>query len=361
MRRLRGGKRILQKTLCGRRTEARGRRLAVLTAAALLWALPGLVAADEVLLANGDRLSGEIQSLGDGKLVVKTPYTKELMEIDWASVKGFRFAVPAAIVLKDGTELKGTTEIDPAGGIRVLTDAAGAVHVADLGLITKINPGPAVTYTGLAQAAASMVSGNSDKVNANLAANFVARSKRQRLTLRGAWNYGEDRGVLSARDAYGSLKYDFFPLEKLYTYVNSLLEYNYFQDLNLRSAFGGGLGYQFFEDKIKALSFELGVSYFNEDFRTVPDDAYAAGRWSVNAQYQVLPGKIVLFHFHEGYFGFENLEDLYLKTEQGVRFNLLKTFYTTFQANLNYDNTPAPGTEETDTTLLFGLGYAFDL
>jgi hypothetical protein len=68
-----------------------------------------------------------------------------------------------------------------------------------------------------------------------------------------------------------------------------------------------------------------------------------------------------LFHFHEGYFGFEDLEDLYLKTQQGIRFAVIKNFFTALQANVNYDNTPSPGFYKTDTTLLFGLGYNFDL
>lgn len=319
------------------------------------------VSADEVLMANGDRITGEIQTLGDGKLTVKTPYAKAL-ELDWASVKGFIIPTPAEILLNDGTRLKGTIEMTDSG-IRVVTGSAGTVPITDLSLIQAINPPqkPSVTYTGDVQAAASLTSGNSDTVSGNLSGKFVARSKRQRLTLRAGWNYAEDTGRVSARDASGSVKYDFFALEKLYTYVNSLLEYNSFQDLNLRATMGGGLGYQFFESDRETLAFELGVSYVNVDYKNAADDAYAAGRWSVNAEYKVIPDRISLFHFHEGYFGFEDIKNLYLRTEQGVRFTIIKDFYSTFQANLNYDNAPAPGTEDTDTTLMFGLGYNFDL
>ena len=322
----------------------------------------GPAAADQVMLANGDLVSGEILTLGEGKVTIKTSYNEALV-LDWTQVRSLSTQNPVEIVLQDGTRLKGIVEAVPTGGIRVVTGSAGEVPIADLGLMTALNPPavPAVTYTGAAQAAASMTSGNSDKINANLAAKFVARSKMQRLTLRGGWNYGEDKKVVTARDTSGSIKYDFFVTKKLYTYVNSLLEYNRFQDLNLRSTFGGGLGYQFLEDKQKKLAFELGVSYFNEDFRISPDQAFASGRWAVNAEYQVLPGKVYLFHFHEGYFGFEDIADLYLRSEQGVRLTVVKDFYTTFQANLTYDNTPAPGTDKADTTLLFGLGYSFDL
>ena len=318
--------------------------------------------ADEVLLSNSDRITGKVIGLAEGKLTVETPYAKSL-QLDWASVKGLRIDSVSEIVLSDGTHLQGTTEVVPSGGLSVVTGSAGTVSVGDFSLVSAINPPEVkpVTYNGDVQAGASLTSGNSDTLNGNFSGKFVARSKRQRLTLRGLYHYGEDRNQLSAQEASGSVKYDFFVTQKLYTYVNTLLEHNKFQDLSLRSTMGGGLGYQFLEDARKALSFELGVSYFNEDFLKAEDNAYAAGRWSVNASYKLIPDRISLFHFHEGYFGFDTLKDIYLRSEQGVRFTLIKDFYTTFQVNVNYDNTPPDGLKKTDTTLLFGLGYAFDL
>jgi len=50
-----------------------------------------------------------------------------------------------------------------------------------------------------------------------------------------------------------------------------------------------------------------------------------------------------------------------LRAEQGLRFNVLKDFYTTVQANVAYDNKPSPGFKKTDTAIIFGLGYAFSL
>jgi hypothetical protein len=50
-----------------------------------------------------------------------------------------------------------------------------------------------------------------------------------------------------------------------------------------------------------------------------------------------------------------------LRTEQGLRFNVLKDFYTTLQVNVTYDNLPSPGFKKTDTAILFGLGYDFSL
>ena len=86
---------------------------------------------------------------------------------------------------------------------------------------------------------------------------------------------------------------------------------------------------------------------------------FGSGRWALNAEYAIMEKKITMFHFHEGYLGFEDTDDLYIKSQQGMRFTIIKDFYTSIQVNMDYDNTPSPGLDRIDTTMLFGLGYNF--
>ena len=89
--------------------------------------------------------------------------------------------------------------------------------------------------------------------------------------------------------------------------------------------------------------------------------AGAVKKATADRLYAVIKDKIDLFHYQEGYYSFEDFADMNLLTEQGVRFSVLKDFYTTFQVNVTYENQPSPGFEKTDTAILFGLGYAFSL
>lgn len=318
--------------------------------------------ADQVTLANGDVITGEILKLQEGKLTIKAPYNESL-EIAWGSIAGVRSDSPVEVVLSDGTRLKGTLRVSEQGVLQVVTQSAGPVAVGEMGLVTDINPPvvPPVTYTGDVVAGVSYLTGNTDTTSANLSGLFVARSERQRFTLRGRWHYAEANDSVTAREAGGSAKYDFFMTQKLYAYANALFDYNPFQDLDLRSTFGGGLGYQFFEDVRKKLAAELGVSYVDENFRIAPDDSYAAGRWSINFAYWILKDKIDFFHYQEGYFSLDDFEDMNLRSEQGLRFRVLEDFFTSLQVNVAYDNVPSPGFDKTDTAIIFGLGYAFNL
>lgn len=356
-----GRNRIQRTHRTGRRNRGQACLLLASIVITLLVACPG-ARADQVTMANGDVITGEILSLQEGKLTIKTPYNQAL-ELAWGSIQEIRSETPVEVVLSDGTRLQGTLQMSEDGVLQVATESAGPVAVGEMALITDINPPvvPAVTYEGNLDAGVSYLTGNTDTVSGNLSGLFVARSKRQRFTLRGKWYYAENDNEVSAREAGGSVKYDFFATEKLYLYANALFLYNPFKDLDLRSTIGGGVGYQFWEDAVKKLGVELGVSYVDENFRVAEDDSYPGGRWSITFGYWLLKEKIELFHYQEGYFSLEDVEDMNLITEQGLRFMVLKDFYTSFQANVAYDNMPSPGFKSTDTALIFGLGYNFSL
>ena len=106
---------------------------------------------------------------------------------------------------------------------------------------------------------------------------------------------------------------------------------------------------------------EVGLAYFDEDFRTGPDNDFVAGRWALNLDWEFLPDKMSLFHRHEGFPGFEALEDLYIVREQGLRVFLTSNFIANLQVNWRWDNTPAAGFERSDTLYLVTLGYNFDI
>ncbi len=339
--------------------------LVSLACVAVFMGLAAPASADEVLLKNGDRITGEITVLKGGELHVKVPYSGETVKLKWDSIQAVRSDRSQSIRMKDGSEIKGTLEITEDGFMRIISETTDPVVVRDLASVHEMNV-PLITYRGNVSAGASYTAGNTDTVSANLDGRFMARSKKQRLTLRGDYNYGETDGEESAKNASGSIKYDFFPLQKLYTYVNSSLKYDRFQDLNLMATVGAGLGYQFLETKRTDLSYEMGVSYVNEDFRPSPGDpdpdrSYAAGRWSLNLDYKVIPDKINLFHFHEGFFGFEDLSNVVIRSRQGLRFTVIKGFFTSLQVNVDFNNAPAADKRKADTALIFGLGYAFDM
>jgi putative salt-induced outer membrane protein YdiY len=326
----------------------------------LLLLCAGMAAADEVRLANGDRLSGEILRAENQVLVLKTSYAGDI-----------RIKQPEVVCIVSQQKLSFLTTSDetmtgwaacPSDGVVQIKDETKDQPVTiSLFDIKAVNPKvqSSVTYKGYIVAGGSRADGNTDSRALNTSAQLVIRSKRQRLTLAGAYNYGKTDETLSARNANASIKYDFFATKKLFTYAQTLFERDDVQDLRLRKTFGLGLGYQFIDNERTSFSAEAGPSYYTEDFTQTEDQEYAAGRWSIRFNHELIPDRLIVFHFHEGYYGFEGSGSYYIRSEQGFRIPVAKNFFANFQINFNYNSQPGVGKRKDDTIYIFGLSYKF--
>jgi putative salt-induced outer membrane protein YdiY len=324
-----------------------------------------LAQADVVTLKNGDRISGTIEVMTDGKLVVATPWGDKAV-INWSEVAEVKTDAALPLKLEDGTIIQGA--IDPGeapGVIRVRSESVLDAPRIELDKVTAVNPPKEkpIKYTGNITAGANIRGGNTRTTNGNANAEFVARAKRLRLTLKGAWNYTEDRAIdeITARSAYGSIKLDFFATEKLYTYAQASFLGDKFRDFNLRSTFGAGLGYQWVEEDHLHFSTEAGVSYVVEDRIENEDTRQVAARIAWDFLWDISIDQVTFFHNGEFYPSLERAKDFFVYTQTGMRFTIWKGFFASAQVNYQFEGQPSDGFRHHDVQYIFGLGYGFTL
>ena len=332
---------------------------------------------DVLTLKDGSKVVGKITSMESGDLTVKTAFGGDI-KVKWAEIETVESKTNQKLMLSDGSLLVGSLESDGQGNVLVTTETAAGPVTVPLESVQGVNPPPKkeVVYKANINAGGSISDGNTRNKTLSMNADFVATAKRNRLTLRGNTNYTEANEGLTGRNSYGAVKYDFFLNERFYLFIGAFLEGDEFQDLKLRSALSSGLGYQWFKEgdheaelfKDLELYTEAGLAYFNEDFDPVsslvgpdPDDAYTSGRWAARLDWPVSPDRITVFHFHEGFPGLENADDLFIRSEQGLRLTIIDNFVATMQVNWRWDNTPSPGNRRSDTLYLFTLGYAVEM
>ena len=315
--------------------------------------------ADEIRLINGDRLTGEIIRMEKGFLVVKTAYVEEI-RIVWEQVACIASDRDLKLVMENGEVFMGRALCPEGGKIQITSPEIGqtaAIALADLKAINPSPPPPVISYKASITGGGNTTSGNTDTTAAYFSGSFQARSRRHRLTMGAKYNYGETDDELTARNALGRIKYDFFLTDKLYIYAQTLFERDDFQDLNLRSTLGLGLGYQIFDTKRISLLVEAGPSYFNEDYETAEDDHYASARESIGFEFQIVPDRIIFFHLHDLYYNLEESDSYYFRSEQGFRFLLFGNFFANAMVDYNYNRQPAPGRRNYDANTIFGLTY----
>lgn len=320
------------------------------------------VVADVVTLQNGDRISGTIKSKASDTVVFESQYMGEIT-LPWSEITSL--VTDQSIRLKlDGDRVVSGKVIPSEDGTLKLVAEDDLFETKPIPLtnITAINPviedGKAKIRGGINVGAASFT-GNTDKKSFHADAEVIARSKNNRVTLGGALDWGEDDGTESTNNGIAYGKYDHFISDKWYAYANTSFEMDRFQDLDLRTTLGGGMGYQFIETDRTQLSFEAGPSFVNENYSIGQDNSFAAGRWAVRFEHWLYRDMLQFFHHHEGLLSFDNVSDYYIRSRTGLRVPLMKGFALTTEIDVDYDNVPSIGKDKTDTVYLINLGYGF--
>lgn len=157
----------------------------------VLMAIPAL--ADQVVLKNGDRLSGTVVKSDAKNLVIKTEYAGEVT-VDWSAVQDMTSTKSFHVGLKSGqtvvgplTVKEGKLEVTtkdfgaldtPADNIVVIRDDAG-----QLAYEKSLHPGFAEGWVGGVNVGFAATRGNSEAKNLNIAFNAVRTGLHDKLTL----------------------------------------------------------------------------------------------------------------------------------------------------------------------------------
>jgi hypothetical protein len=204
---------------------------------------------------NGQPLIGKVVLLKDNKPIFETSYAGEI-SIKWEQIGHIQTDTPIRVILSDGTVAIGIAVPTEMGKIKIKAAKIDEMVSFDLADVVSINPKPkpVVKLTGRINIGLRKTKGNTETDNFHLDGEIIARTEKNRYTLGGEANQVKDRGEETANNATGYMRYDYFLTEKWFLNSNALFEKDKFQDLNLRTSVGLGIGYQFWETPEASLS-----------------------------------------------------------------------------------------------------------
>ena len=235
---------------------------------------------DQVTLKNGDRMSGTIEK-SDGKmLVLHTDYAGDVT-LKWDAVQSIQTSEQLHVELQNGKTAVGpvTTSDDK---LKIAT-RSGGVEVAKSDVKTLRNDAEQETYektlhpgllqgwkTGL-NVGFALTGGNSETTN--LAIGFLAARQTldDKLGLYANSVYAKNRAAgavpsTTANTAGGGARYDHDLTKKVFGFVAADFFADELQTLNLRSVFGGGVGYHAIKNENTTLDFLGGLNYTRENY-----------------------------------------------------------------------------------------------
>lgn len=328
----------------------------VVLASAALLAAAGAAVADEIVMKNGDRLKGTVKKVEGGVLTFTTEYSKPL-SVDKDKVERISTDGPVEVHLESGEVLKGVLRTEPDGRIVAESAAGREATVVDWSAVKAINPEPR-KWTGRVKVGAGMKRGNTDSKSAVLGAEAKRRTDRDRFELRFLYNYAEEDKEVTSRNTYGSLKYDYFIAESFYVYLALELLKDEFRDLNLRSATGGGVGYEVWDEPGKSLLFELGLTYFSEDRKEGEDTSEASAR--VASVFKWAFGEYLVFTERLLYYpSLERSKKYLVRNEASLSAPLAFGWALDLMNIYEHDSDPPEGVRNNDSEWILSLAYRF--
>ena len=258
----------------------------------ILMALTREAVGDQILLKNGDRLTGTIVK-SDGKTIVfKSDLVGEI-SVALDSVTNVTSDKTLYVTLADGRTVAGL--VSAKDGQAEIRSNAGPV-VVDRSAITIIrseaeqqlyestlNPGLLQQWTGGADLGLALTRGNSHTTNFALGMAISRETLRDKTSLYAASVYNRETSDGVSRTVANTFRfgarYDRNINRDWFGYGFTDLEHNGLQDLNLRWVLGGGLGYHAIRNERTKLDLLGGLDMSREYFEGDNND-----RTSLEAQ-----------------------------------------------------------------------------
>lgn len=319
----------------------------------------GAARADEIRLQNGDRLTGAVIRMEGGRLVFKTSYAGEI-KLPWSQV--VRLVTDKSIITETTDGLRARGRLAAAENGRATVKATDGMHAVALKDIAAINPQDkdALRIQGQVNLGADIRHGNTSKTNYDADGRIQADWGRIHRLITGLESHREtNKGKDTVDKDLAYIEYDRFISEKWYGLANLRGSQDQFKDINLRLSGGLGLGYQFWRSEQTNLSVELGPNWTYEEGDEQGSRDWLAARWALNYDRYFFDKLFQLFHRQVLFARMNDLDQTYFETRTGVRIPIRGGLAAVLQYNYDWDNSPAPGKEKTDSRFLVKLGYSW--
>jgi putative salt-induced outer membrane protein YdiY len=271
----------------------------------LLLSFPAL-AADQVVLTNGDTITGAIVKKDGDKLTIKSQFMGEVT-MPWSAVKSIHSDADLSVVLPSGETVKGKLS---TAGDHLQVAAGPETKTAPLATVSAVrdsdeqhtfdrllHPGILELWYGNFDLGLALASGNARSDSLTTAFTGGRRTRQGVITVYFNQIHStarvNDLTSTIASAVRGGWKYDHNISSSIFLTGFNDYEHDRFQNLNLRFVGGGGAGVKLVKSENLHLDVDLGADYQRENFMNAQTRNSAEANFGDNLLYKLLKGTSV--------------------------------------------------------------------
>jgi hypothetical protein len=324
--------------------------------------------ADQVVMKNGDRVTGAIVKQ-DGKTITIKSDNFGVVTAPWDQVVSVQSDKPVNVVLKDGKTVLGTLE-SSNGKVQVATkdarlelapgDVAGLRNADEQAAYERLlHPGLLQLWSGSGSLGWAGANGNSKTLTFTTAAHAARVTKTDKISLdfnlikASALINGKSAGTAQA--VRGGIGYDRNFGARMFVNTFNNYEYDKFQGLDLRVVAGGGLGFHAVKSERAVLGLVGGADYTHASFSTPLVRNAAEAYWGDDYSLKFTGSSSLIQSFRM----FNNLSDTgsyRMNFDLGISTRLKRWFTWNVGLNDRYLSNPVAGRKANDWMYTTGVG-----
>jgi putative salt-induced outer membrane protein YdiY len=240
--------------------------------------------ADVVVTSDGSRIIGRIDQIHDDVVRITTKFAGTL-EIKSAQVVALATDAPITIQLHSGDRLVGPLDIGPDATQSIIRSSVGALPIA-LDQVGALWPQDAEDpfvvavkeeaqkeierlrpkWSSTLEAGGVLKEGNTDTLDARGRFDVKRKTPDDLLEFYLAAEYSEQDDLRTKNEYRGGVRYESTFNERKYWYTRLALEFDEFENLDLRSTAAFGFGYYWMKKPAIELKTSVGLGYRHESF-----------------------------------------------------------------------------------------------
>ncbi len=314
--------------------------------------------ADQLILKNGDRITGQVKRIWDEEVFIEPDYTDEFaVEID--AVAYIDADRDFEIELADGRSVTAQLGGVNDEGKQLVQIEGEAIGIPLADLLELEEPEDFFDWKTNIDLNSAINKGNTDSEKTSLRARGNVKLGDHRHIGDFLFADEEQDGASTKQQALLSYSYNWLFRDPWYFAATGSFERDPIRELKQRLIATGGIGRDIWNQPRRALSVELGLGFSTEEIGDMSEDN-AVAAWVLRYRHDVLGGDLELFHNQSITTNIGGRSNTVVKTSTGVQYEITDLLYATLSLDFDFESDPADLAENEDLALLFGLGVEFE-